>query len=77
LSLTSETSLLHCLSCHQLKDLLGHSLIQSLCLQRSGLPARQSPKPKEISYGFRTTGDVVISAPRVAATALLHLTHHC
>jgi len=37
------------------------------------LPARQSAKPKEISDGIRTTGDVIISAPHVAATALLYM----
>jgi len=36
------------------------------------LPARQSTRPKEISGGFRTAGDVIISVPRVADTALLH-----
>jgi len=38
----------------------------------SGLPASQSARPKEFFDGFRTTGDVIIGAPHVAAIMLLH-----
>jgi len=44
--------------------------------QKSGLPVRQSARPKEISNGFCTTGDVIVSVPHVVATMPLHAVGH-
>jgi len=40
----------------------------------SAFLARRSARPKECSDGFRAIGDVILSAPRVAAAALLQST---
>jgi len=39
---------------------------------RSGLPAHLRTRLKGAPSRFRATGDIILSAPHVAATALLH-----
>ena len=42
------------------------------CNKWSGLPAHLSTRLKGATSSFRATGDIILSVPHVAATALLH-----